>query len=213
MNFFNLELEYLKRYFLKNLFPITLINKTFANTISKLYAIDTPKLTVPKKLLYFKLPYLGEHLSKIFKRKLLNFIAENYPQIDLRIIFHNQNCIQNYFKFKDRLPLSLVSSLVYQYTCRECSAAYIGETRKQMKVRTSQHKGISYRTDRDISEPLHSKIRDHANNFNHPLRNENFKLLSKSKDYDLWILESIFIYSNNPSLNDRQSSCELFILN
>ena len=43
------------------------------------------------------------------------------------------------FKFKDRLPHLLMSSVIYQYSCRQCSSSYVGQTVKQFKVRISQH--------------------------------------------------------------------------
>ena len=64
----------------------------------------------------------------------------------------------NYFKFKDTLPLSLVSSVISQYSCEQCSSTYIGLTRKQMKVRISNHKNISFRTGASLNTPENSKI-------------------------------------------------------
>ena len=102
------------------------------------------------------------------KRRLKSVIEHFYPQVNARIIFQSSNSIQNFFKFKDRIPLSLASSVVYQYTCRQCSATYIGETKKQLKVRISQHKGISFRTYRPLSSFDSSKIYEHAFDSNHP---------------------------------------------
>ena len=59
-------------------------------------------------------------IVNILRTEQTKFTPHRYPYIDLKYIFQTQNTLQNYFKFKDRLPLSLVSSfIVYQYTCRE----------------------------------------------------------------------------------------------
>ena len=39
------------------------------------------------------------------------------------------------FKFNDRLPHLLMPSVIYQYSCRQCSSSYVGQTVKQFKVR------------------------------------------------------------------------------
>ena len=72
----------------------------------------------------------------------------------------------------------------YQYTCRQCSATYIGETKKQLRVRISQHKGISFRTNRPLSSFDSSKIYDHAFDSNHPISDDSFKILSNSTVFD-----------------------------
>ena len=129
------------------------------------------------------------------KRRLKSVIEHFYPQVNARIIFQSNNSIQNFFKFKDRFPLSLASSVVYQYTCRQCSATYRGETKKQLRVRISQHKGISFRTDRPLSYLDSSKIYDHAFDSNRHISDDSFKILSNSTL--LILLESFkkFVYS------------------
>ena len=146
------------------------------------------------------------------KRRLKSIIEHFYPQVNARIIFQSSNSIQNFFKLKDRIPLSLASSVVYQYTCRQCSATYIGETKKQLKVRISQHKGISFRTNRPLSSFDSSKIYDHAFDSNHPISDDSFKILSNSNVFDLKVLESLYIHKLQPNLNDYNSSFDLHIV-
>ena len=42
-----------------------------------------------------------------------------------------------------RMATQFQKELVYKIPCRECSAAYIGQTRNSIKTRINQHKGIS----------------------------------------------------------------------
>ena len=106
----------------------------------------------------------------------------------------------------------MISCVVYKYSCRQCPATYIGETRKSMKVRISQHRGISFRTDRPLGDPGNSKIFEHSLSLGHPIHPENFKILDSGSEFDLRILESIHISDQNPSLNNRFSSYDLAIL-
>ena len=132
---------------------------------------------------------------------------------------HNRNSLQNtkltvgsFFRYKDKLPLSLSSSVVYKYTCGQCPATYIGLTKKQMKVRISQHRGISYRTNLPVTNVEYSKIYNHLVDSNHEIKEENFSILSQCNEIDLNILESIYINDKKPSLNDYSSSFNLCIL-
>ena len=51
---------------------------------------------------------------------------------------------------------------------------------KQLKYRIFQHKGVSCRTGNRLTCPPNSNIRQHALDFDHPIKLENFKLVNKS---------------------------------
>ena len=97
-------------------------------------------------------------------------------------------------------------------TCRQRSATYIGETKKQLRVRISQHKGISFRTNRPLSSFDSSKIYEHEFDSNHPISDDSFKILSNSNVFDLKVLESLYIHKLQPNLNDYNSSFDLHIV-
>ena len=54
--------------------------------------------------------------------------------------------------------------------------------------------------------------RQHALDFDHPIKLENFKLVNKSNKYEIKIVESILIHKLGPNLNDRGNSFPLSIL-
>ena len=87
------------------------------------------------------------------------------------------------------------------------------EYKRHLISRICEHKGISFRTNRPLSNPSHSNIRQHAFNCDHPILTSNFSLLSKCPSNDLKLLESIYIHKIVPSLNNQNSSCPLNILN
>ena len=101
-----------------------------------------------------------------------------------------------------------MSSVVYLYSCGQCTSSYVGQSSKQLKVRVSQHKGCSFRTD---SNPGKSNILDHSLTANHPITIENFKILASCDRFDLRLLESFFIHKLKPSLNDQHISTDLLI--
>ena len=185
--------NFLRSYFCQNKFPLFVLNRVFRESLCSLYNCKPPVITIPKRDEFWKNPILGVQSFRM-KRRLKSVIEHFYPQVNARIIFQSSNSIQNFFKFKDRVRLSLASSVVYQYTCRQCSATYIGETKKQLKVRISQHKGISFRTNRPLSSFDSSKIYEHVFDSNHPISDDSFKILSNSTVFDLKVLESLYIH-------------------
>ena len=114
----------MKQFFLCNNFPINFIDKCFKKTIKFIYNGKTSYATVPKKPINIKLPFLGPQ-TYIAKRKLSALITKFYPHVSIRFIITPSLTIQNFFSFKDKLPISLVSSVIYQYCCGQCSATYI----------------------------------------------------------------------------------------
>ena len=186
------------------------LDNYFRKALNNIYNTGVPAYSVPKKPFYFSLPYLGFQ-SQMIKRQILS-LSKFYPQIKFNIIFRNPNTIGSYFKFKDKIPSPLASCVIYKYSCRQCSAAYIGETRKQVRVRICQHKGISHRTGVPLSNPESSKIFNHSINNDHPIHEDQFQILAQCRENDLRILESIYIFDQKPSLNDYASSFDLNIL-
>ena len=168
-------------------------------------------LQFPKKTINIKLPFLGPQ-TYVAKRKLSAHITKFYPHVCIRFIITPFLTIKNVFFFKDKLPISLVSTVIYQYSCGQCSATYIGETRKQLKVRVSQHKRISFRTGNMLNLVENSKFLDHSFNSGHFTSENNFKILDYSQPFDHRILESIYIHKIKLSLNDHASSVEIHIL-
>ena len=166
---------------------------------------------VPPKPIYFESSYFGSPMN-LMQRKLKHLFKTFFPHLKLIFISRSQCTIGSYFRFKDKLPISFASSVIYKYSCSHCPATYIGETRKQFEVRICQHKGLSFRTGKPLSE-INSKIYDHFFEHSHQINSDNFSILSHSKQHETKILESIFLHSERPTLNDRNSSYQLCILN
>ena len=76
-----------------------------------------------------------------------------------------------------------------------------------------EHKGFSFRTNRPIVNPGASEIRNHALQFDHVIKEQNFSILqSFSNRQDLRIAESLFIYEKSPDLNNNESSTNLLLV-
>ena len=112
-----------------------------------------------------------------------------------------------------RSSIYMFSFVVYNYTYGGCNAPYIGKTSRNLSIRISEHKGLSYRTARMLSKPMNSSIREHSHDHDHVISKDNFHVLDSSTfDNDLLILESLWIWKKRPTLNDYSVSTKLEIL-
>ena len=95
--------------------------------INRIHLVKETLVSVPKKELFIVLPYLGSvslqtrtRLEKLFKKSL--------PSCHLKVVFRSTERLSSIFRFKDRLPRSLVSGVVYKFLCSSCNATYIGKS-------------------------------------------------------------------------------------
>ena len=113
------------------------------------------------------------------------------------------------------LPFSrstLRSCQIYNFTCGSCSASYIGKSFRHMKVRVSEHQGVSPRTGQHLKGTLSTSVRDHMLDCNHVVAWDDLKVLGRESNH--WLLEikeSLFIKGDRPSLNKNIYSQELFL--
>ena len=209
---FTRELDFLRKYFLANGFPIPFIETNFRKSLNKIFVKRETLPSVAPKKMYLNLPFYGSQ-TYVMKRKLGQLFKKYYPQIDLRIVMTNSNIIGNLFRFKDLLPTLLCSRIVYEYSCGDCGATYVGKSQRHLHTRIAEHRGVSERTDQPITDPPFSNIRNHAWECNHRIVKENFKILTRSNSNgDLYILESLAINLHKPNLNDYGKSGTLHVL-
>ena len=123
-------------------------------------------LTVHKKQLYLVSPFMGK-MSALVKPGLARSLHKRLPLCKVKIAFKASNSSKNYFRFKDAVPEPLRSCQIYNFTCGSCNASYIGKTFRHMKVRVSEHQGVSPRTGKHLKGTLSTSLRDHMLDCNH----------------------------------------------
>ena len=177
--------------------------------LNKLINPQSKPVTVQRALLYLTIPYHGKH-SYHFRNRLCKLLREFYPQVNLRVIFKINNTLGRYFKFKDRIPDALQSNLIYHYQCDRCTATYLGQTKRQFKIRIAEHQGRSFRTNNLLAKPSFSAVRLHSESCDHPIHSKNFSVLKIcSDDMSRHICESLLTSRMKPSLGTHESSTEL----
>ena len=150
-------------------------------------------------------------MSALVKSGLARSLYKRLPFCIVKIAFKTWKFfpLKNYFRFKDVVPETLRSCQIYNFTCGSCNASYIGKTFRHMKVRVSEHQGVSPRTGKYLKGTLSTSVKDHMLDCNHMAAWDDFKVLGReSNNWLLEIKESLFI---KPSLNKNIYSQELFL--
>ena len=206
------ELTFLISFFQSNNFPLHLIYDNIKAFLNKTFTTVPTKNTDKSKYQYIILPFYGL-LSYSIRKTLHKLLKQRYPDTIFRYIFTNGKTISTLFRHKESLPSPLISKIVYQYECLSCGAKYVGQTQRNLFLRTAEHMGLSPRTGRKIQNPAFSAIRSHSLNANHPFDSSNFKIIHRAKNnFDLLLLESLYIKHLSPELNNQTSSYPLYTL-
>jgi len=68
--------------------------------------------------------------------------------------------------------------VVYKLNCKNCDVSYVGQTKRRLNTRASEHqKDINKKTSN------HSVITEHRLEFNHEFEWDNLIILDKEKQY------------------------------
>ena len=208
---FHIEVQKFKETFLRNGYPIELVNKCVKTFLDKVFITKPIIHTVSKKEYTITLPYL-EPLSNKVHRRIKTLFQKVIPAGKLNIIFKTKRRLAHFLKFKDVIPYNLNSHIIYHFTCPSCKAGYIGETRVYFKVRGCQHLGISEWSGRSLKGSNPTAITKHIKSKNCICSLDDFTIIGREEDFHLRLLkESLFIKLKNYELNKQQSSSELFL--
>lgn len=206
---FSEELQKIRTFFCQNGFNLNFVNKRISIKIHQPIS-DQTVATVKRKDIYCKIPFISAIHNKDFEVGMKSLVSKFYPQVNLRLIFCNNNTIANMFPYKDLIPQDVKSNIVYKYSCGMCDSTYIGETTRHYKTRIAEHMGVSARTGRPII--TRSNIFDHKVGTGHPISEDNFSIINCSNSWDVKLSESIAIHIGRPVLNAMLSSMPLNIL-
>ena len=206
---FHLEVLKFKNIFLKNGYPVKLLDSCIHKFLEKLFVKKVVRDTVPKKEYNIVLPYLGTLSCKI-QKQFRKLFREFIPSGKINIIFKTERRISHFLKFKDVLNSDFDSHVIYSYTCPSCNAGYIGETRCHHIVRNSQHLGISEFTGKPTTAGVPTNVTKHIREKGCNASLENFRIIGREVDYHRRLIkESLFISLHNPELNEQLSSTKL----
>ena len=151
--------------------------------------------------------------SLCLRTRLQKSINSNISFCKIKIIFKSSKRLANFFRFKDKTPLSLRSNIVYKFTCGRCNATYYGEMCCHFKVRVGEHSGISPLTNKWSKSKKLTAVKDHMLICNQPVSFDDFKVLASSNsEFHLKIKESLLISRDQPVLNKNEASLPLHLI-
>ena len=213
---FRQEISFLRTHFSMNGYSHKIFNNQVEKFMNKMYDFPDISSTVPKKPLFVSIPYFG-HKSILLVKEISVLISENFPHIDPKLILANNHKIGTFFKYKDTLPKILQSSVIYKYCCPQstCGSVYVGSSIRSLLIRGLEHKGYSPYTGLPLpaQSKKHSAIRDHSENCSGVVSLNDFQIISSLRNpTDLRILESLYIATMKPNLNDKSSAFPLKII-
>ena len=182
----------------------TFLNKTFLHTLVA--------LTVEKKLFFIALPYLG-NLSLAIRTRLENSINKNLPFCKIKIVFKSMTCLSKFFRFKNKVPFNLRSTVVYKFSCGNSNATYYGKACRHLNIRVGEHSSVSPLTWKKSKAKTTTAIKDHILLWDHVVSLEYSKILASSNsEFHLKIKGSLLISSDKPELNRNEKSLLLYYL-
>ena len=211
------EIEKLKGIFKNNGYPLKFVDRCILNFFNKMYEKRTPVHTVPKKEVTIILPFLGTSSYNV-KKKLEETYSKLLPICKLRIIFKTSCRMSSFFSYKDKFPKSLISGVIYKYTCANCNVSYIGCTARYWEKRLEEHTHISSLTGKPMScsqvfAPMQHVRTAKCNPAGPIVSRDDFEFLGYEKNkYLLKIKESVLIKKDKPELNGTTTSVPLYLL-
>ena len=195
---FHAQLELYRQILNKNCYPTRLFDRCVRTFLENASQPKPAVHSAPKKILYFSLPYTGAHSLQI-RTQISRLCSSAFPHLNIRFVFRPTLRLSQLFAFKDKIPNALRSCVVYSFTCRSCSATYLGQTVRHLHTRVSQHLGVSLLTGSKSSNPTMSSILSHLDSSGHSASLNDFKIISCCSSPDeLLIRESLLITNSNP---------------
>ena len=208
---FHHQLEAARRMFILNGFPCHMFDRCVRTFLNKVFQPKLPVHTVPKKIIYFCLPFTGTPSLQI-RTQINRLCHAAFPHLDIRFVFRSTKRLSTFFSFKDKIPKALKSGVVYSFMCRCCSTSYVGQTTRHLHTRVSEHLGITPITGKLCKNPPQSSIFSHLTCTGHTASIDDFEILSScSDDQELLIHESFLISKMKPSFNIQGSSIPLHL--
>ena len=210
---FHKEVERIRGILARNCYPLVFVDICIAAFLNKQYKKVTPK-SEEQRPQVIVLPYLGK-LSLEIRNRLKRYVSKHLSDVKLMIIFRSNRRLKTLFRFKDTLPQSLQSFIVYRYKCGVCNDSYIGKTDRHSHIRWCEHLKIQpFRGGASKNKQKPTAVELHTSATNHDANIENFEVISREKsrnNYYLKIRESLLIKKFAPTLNEQGSSIPLML--
>ena len=208
------EVEKLKGIFRKNGYPSSFLDRCIYRFFNKIHEKKVPVCTVPKMEVSIILPFMGTTSTGV-KNNLVRSFRNIIPFCNVKVIFKTSNRLSSYFKYKDSFPKSLISHVLYKYTCARCNLSYVGMTARYWEKRLEEHTHLSARTGQPLSGMQIYAPMQHCRKAEGrcgKVAREDFEFIGGGGGrYLLQVKESIMIKKLSPQLNGGITSVPLYL--
>ena len=136
---FHSHIENIQSNFIKYAYTPLLIDKVIKKHLDHKFSSNQTQLEDTSDICYSKLPYIGNLLHHIKKKRNSKLCKERCKENFNVKLFFNSFKVKNYFSYDDPIPDNFKSFLVYKYTRASCSSSYIAETCHHFKTRIEKH--------------------------------------------------------------------------
>ena len=185
------EFHIIRKYFLQNGYPFKFIQDNINKCILKnVIRATSPDITNHSDNICITLPYFGQ-TSDHFRKSLIRFFRQH--RLDISVTFKPYK-VGTYFSLKSSVPYFLRADVVYKYVCPvDPEISYIGKTSRQLCRRVREH----------FTPEKNSPICNHILSCTCTHSIDNFSILKSARsDYQLSILEALYIREYRPPLNN-----------
>ena len=128
-------------------------------------------------------------------------VSSSIPFCKLKVIFKYSLRLGALFNFKDHIPKTLLSGVVYKFSCDGCNTTYTGKTKRHFKKRISENIGVSL-TGKVLKGQQSTAVMDCMLGCYRVVKPDDFIFMTRdNSDYLLQIKEGLFIGIDDPSFN------------
>ena len=160
------------------------------------------------------LPFLGT-VSWKTKSTLIRSFREFLPFSKIKIVFKSSNRLSSYFHFKDTIPKSLMSGVIYKYTCAVCNHCDIGSTKRYWEKSLEEHIHVSALTGKQLNGLQVFAPMQHVRSGSCEVTSmtcNDFSIIGRDENpYILQVKESILISTSKPQLNNNLVSVPIHL--
>ena len=182
------EITHIRNTFLKNGYPKQLVSRILGTPAGQQTRTTENEDTTTNKPASLFLPYIQSLSEKIQTACM---------KIGVRTIFKSQGTLrQRLMKVKIKDPELKKKEVVYKIPCRDCDAAYIGETGRSLQKRIAEHKYAVKTNNRKNGIAVHAWDNDHRPDWDAAETMENEPHYWKRR-----ILETIWIKKTSQNTN------------
>ena len=200
---FHNEIIKLASIFLNLGYPRFLLDRILNRFLAKQYS-DRLVRFGPMLRLFVCLPFMGV-LSKRIQTQLNFMMMRVAPYIKLHVVYYNRCTICSLFNksLKTNIPVLQRSNVIYMMRCSDCSACYIGKTKRKLHTRVCEHRAA-------LKGRVFSCIAEHSLRAGHKIDWTNVEVIGFDRsDIRLLYKETCLIKKHKPTMNYYVSSKSL----